>query len=345
MTLATYGRLALLPLLAAGCGTGGGPDGVITHDTLRGSVVFDGEELSRPQEVEVVGGWLLVGDVPRPRALHVIDRAQGRHLASWGREGRGPGEFLSLWGIQREGRSDRVWLYDPGQTRLTLLDVSALVGGGDPLVEVLRLQTDFVPMTAVWVGDSAIVSSGLFADGRFARFDRGGVLRSVAGPLPSARDGTPAAVAQHAYSGTLVAHPERSLIAIATRHADRLEIHHVDGRPIRTARGPLGFEPVYEVKIVEGHPNMATGDELRFGYVDAAAEGEHIYALYSGRTRGEPGKSHFGGEVHVFDWEGRLLRILPLDERALAIAVDPDERTLYTIRHDPEPAVLRYELP
>lgn len=91
---------------------------------------------------------------------------------------------------------------------------------------------------------------------------------------------------------------------------------------------------------------MATGDDLRVGYVGLASTDRHIYALFAGLTRAEAGRnSFFGREVHVFDWTGELVERLTLDEIAFAMAVSPDGRELFAARHDPEPAVVRYVLP
>jgi hypothetical protein len=321
-----------------------GPPAV--SDTLRSAVLYGGDALGRPQSIGIVGEWLLVGDRPQPYALHLIRRTDGHHAASWGRDGEGPGEFRTLWDIDPSG-PDGAWLYDPSLSRLTLVHVPSLAAGRpDPVRRMVTLHADLVPMTALWMADTLLVSTGMFARGRLAMFDESGRLKRVMGPLPPAREGIPPQVAQHAYSGTLVRHPTRPLLAIATRHADRVELYDADGRLLRVARGPRGFEPVFEAATAGGTPAMASGDDMRFGYVDMTARGEHLYALYSGASRGErPGRASFGGEVHVFDWDGRLLRILPLDHLALALAVSDDARTLYTVRHDPAPAVLRTSLP
>lgn len=345
------GAAALLVLAACGRAEDGaaaassGGQSARAADTLHSQILYAGDELSRPQSIGVVDDWVLVGDVPRPHALHVISRT-GRYLRSWGREGRGPGEFLHLWGIQPVGRGSEAWLYDPSQSRLTRVDVGALADRQDDVLRAsVNLVGDVVPMTALWSGDSLVTSSGLFTNGRLARFDAFGRMRGVAGPLPPAPASVPPAVSQHAYSGTLVRHPSDGRLAILTRHADRVEIYTADGEALGVSRGPAGFEPVYEMQVRGGQPVMVSGDGLRFGYVEASAAGDHIYGLYSGFTRGQlPGRANFGGEVHVFDWDGNLHRILPLDRRALAIAVTPDERTLYTVVHAPEPAVLQYQL-
>lgn len=338
--------------LAAGCdGREPAPAGeartvpAAASDTLAATVLFGGDELGRPQSIGVLGDWLLVSDIPRPHALHVIRRTDGRYLKSWGREGGGPGEFRNLWGIQPAGRRG-AWLFDPTQTRLTLLDVPTLLAGdGNPVRRSVNLRAELAPMTAVWMSDTVLVSTGMFTRGRLATFDTAGRLKATAGPLPQAREGVPPAVAQHAYSGTLVGHPSRPLVAIGTRHADRVEIYGADGQLVQVGRGPRNFEPAFEVQVRGGTPIMVSGDDMRFGYVDLAAAGEHLYGLYSGRSRAErPGQAFYGGEVHVFDWSGRLLRILPLDHLALALAVSPDERTLYSLRHNPAPAVLQHAL-
>ncbi len=91
---------------------------------------------------------------------------------------------------------------------------------------------------------------------------------------------------------------------------------------------------------------MGSGDDLRFGYVDVATTESRVYGLFSGRLRGEyPKAATYAREVHVFDWTGRLETVIHLDSDAIAIAVDERDDTLYTIRHDPLPAIMKYGLP
>jgi hypothetical protein len=311
---------------------------------LTAEVLYSDDSLGIPHLLAIAGDRLLVTDIGGGASLHVF--GHGRRIASFGREGRGPGEFSGIRTLQPSADGRTVWLYDLGNTRLTLLDVDSLVAGRGAVRQTVVLRSDLGPMNAVRVADSLIVSSGLFTRGRLALFTGSGTLQRVVGPLPPARDGVPETVAQHAYTGTLVRHPQRPQLALATRHADRVEFYGLDGTLRRVARGPAEFEPVYEVQVRGGAPTMATGDDLRFGYVDAAAAGDLVYALYSGFTRGErPGRANFGEQVHVFDWEGRLHRVIALDQPVLGIAVSGDGRTMYAVRHDPEPAILRYHLP
>ncbi|NIU77657.1 MAG: hypothetical protein GWN71_30125, partial [Gammaproteobacteria bacterium] len=89
---------------------------------------------------------------------------------------------------------------------------------------------------------------------------------------------------------------------------------------------PFDFEPVFEVGRKNGQPSLATGADLRFGYVDVATTEDRIYALFSGQTRGgaPPGRAVFGLYVHVYDWTGQLREVLELDRPAISVAVTED---------------------
>jgi hypothetical protein len=156
----------------------------------------------------------------------------------------------------------------------------------------------------------------------------------------------PPTVLQHAYEGPVTVRPDRSRFAIATRQADRVEIFGSDGTPVAQVTGSTGFLPRFETSQRAAGVSMATGDDLRAGYVDLASTDRHLYALFSGNRAGEAGpQTFFGRQVHVFDWSGRMVARLELDEPALTIALTPDESRLFAVRHDPEPSIARYDLP
>jgi hypothetical protein len=333
--------------LSAACGGSDerpGKASAVETPPLAAEVLYASDSLGIPHLLTIAGEHLLVTDIAGGASLHVLHG--GLRVASFGREGRGPGEFSGIRTLQPSADGRSVWLYDLGNTRLTLLDLDSVAAGRGAVRETVVLRSDLGPMNAVRLSDSLIVSSGLFTRGRLAIFSGTGTLQRVVGPLPPAREGVPVTVAQHAYTGTLVRHPRQPRLALATRHADRVEFYELDGTLRRVARGPAEFEPVYEAQVRGGAPTMATGEDLRFGYVDAAAAGDRLYALYSGHTRAErPGRANFGQQVHVFTWEGTLQRVIPLDQPVLGIAVTDNGHTMYAVRHDPEPAVLRYTLP
>jgi hypothetical protein len=338
--------IAVFALAMAACGEEDAspsvqPQGAPQPVRITSEILLEDDQLGSPDRMAVVGDYLVVLDGHTNPAVHVLRRA-GARVRAFGRTGSGPREFRGPRGIDPVAGGSSFWVFDGQLQRLVHVDLRRdTTAVGDRSV---TLRSDQLPLAAVWAADGSILSAGLFAHGRLARFDQVGRMTGALGRVPV--DKGPPAVVQHAYTGTLVARPDRGRFALLTRHADRVELFGDDGRPLRTVTGPVGFLPVYQAQSRAGYPVMASGDDLRFGYVDATATNTSIYGLYSGRRRGEiPGYAHYGTFVHEYDWEGRLRRVFKLDAYAIGIAVDPEGSTLYASRLYPTPAILRYRLP
>lgn len=349
-----FGMFAL-PVAVAACSPsapGYGDPAEMDHSALSpvavvGEVVAEPSDLGLPFELEVLGEHLVILDAASDSAVLVMRKDDGELIRSFGRRGHGPGEYEGAWSVDPVAGSDQqFWIYDASLHRLTHVDLSRDFEGGarhgERIINLVAEATVLDPTRL----DSIFVSLGFFQSGRLGQFDEEGRFLRTVGSLPQDAHEVPPQILQHAFQSTLEPNPSRTLLAVATRHADRLEIYRPDGTLVASARPPFGFLPKFEVRVRRGEPSMATGDDLRFGYVDLATTEDHIYALFSGRTRyGFPGTANYGEYVHVYDWEGRLQTVVKLDSEALAIAVDTADRSLYALRHDPRPAVVRYGLP
>ena len=342
--------LACLCTLAAACdgrhhgARAATPQAAPATVRLTGRVLLEDELLGQPQALAAVGEHLVVLDAHNSPAVHILRRDDGRRVFAFGRDGSGPGEFRHPRSVDLDpARTNRVWIYDSQLLRFTPVDLqrdTVAVAEG-----AITLHSNELPMQPVWAGGSVLLSTGLFSAGRLARFDVAGDLIGTAGTLPP-DENAPANVVQHAYTGTLVARPDRSRFALLNRHADRVEIFDAAGATLRIASGPVGFRPVYETHSRGSVPFMATGEDLRFGYISGAATDGALFALYSGRARRElPGYAFYGTWVHVFDWSGRLRQVFKLDAYVIGLSADPAGKALYATRLYPSPAVLAYELP
>jgi TolB-like protein len=316
-------------------------------DCISGLVLNVGSELGLPTGIAVVGRYLLVFDLASDYVLHVLDATTGAYLTQLGRRGSGPGEFESAWSLDPvPGDSSMIWVYDIQLRRLTLVDVEQSVSTNRlAYTRMITLSSNAVPTGPVWLGDSTMVSLGFFPNGRIGFFDADGTHTASVGVLPGEGETDNPAILQHAYRATLVRNPSGTLLAAATRHASLVQIFGSDGTLIVDAEGPLQVRPQYHSGVSARGLAMQTGADLRFGYVDAASAVDHIYALFSGRTReGFPKSAYQGRFVHVFDWQGNFVRALQADADLISVALDRDGRVLYAVRHEPTPAILRYNL-
>lgn len=327
----------------------------LDHAELRpaspvGEVLVADEAYGIPLDLALVGPHLVLLDGAGDPAFHVLRPSDGRGLSSFGPDGEGPGEFRGAWSLDPVPGEEAFWTFDIALQRLTRVSLR----DGRPAGELSRspvvdLQAPVLVNDAVWTGPARILASGHFGEGRLGRFDGEGRFLGSTGPLspvPPAVEDAPPAVLQQAFQGRLARTRDGSRLALGVRQAGRLEIFDGSGRAADTARVPFPFPPRFEVARSERGPVMATGDDLRFGYIDVAVAGGRIYGLFSGRTRGgwEDGRAALGRHVHVFRRSGELEEVLELDADAIALAVDPEAGWLFAARHLPTPAVLRYPL-
>lgn len=311
---------------------------------IYGTVISEDARLGRLYSLTSVGDYLIAGDAAVPSA-HVL-RNDGTYLREVGDEGEGPGEYVGGWSFDVVSHDPPVfWLYDLSLLRMTRVDLSDQIASSDEKPIIIDFQIGFSPTSPTLVNDSLVVTPGfLLEPGRLAHLDASsGSLLRVVGPPFSNPDDVPVGVLQHAYQSAMTVHPDGRRAALAYRYTDRVEIIHLDGTLTHAMNGPVQQPPVFEVGRMQGQPVMATNETTLSAYTAVTSTADRIYALYVGRTRGEPG-SDLANRIHVFDWDGNLLDVYRLDRWTGGVAIDPTGNTLYTTSTYPEPAVLRYSL-
>lgn len=329
---------------AAGeAGAGGAPEAEVQ---LSGRILTDTLQLAVPRGILQVSGSLVVYDAQNDFAVRVFDLS-GRPLAAHGRQGSGPGEYVQPADLfTRPGHPDEFWTWDSRLGRLIPYRLApGSAGRLAPAADPLRLHPGLMVEAPRWLDDSTLV--GLHpmlrpGEGRFALYGADGRLRRTVGAPPPGEDRrADRFIRQQAYGGKIAVHPRQPLFVLASRYAGSLDVYDRTGARRVRCRVPTRFEP--DFSPAPDGINMVRGEHFRHGYIDVAATDRHIYALYSGRPESHEAPN-FARHVHVFDWNGRFLRALRLDMDVFRITVDPTERHLYAIRHDPYPQVLAFNL-
>ena len=313
---------------------------------LSGTALSMSEAFAKPTRLLRLGGRLIVIDRYADQPIHILNAASGTREQGIGRRGEGPGEFKGARSVLPDPLDPRAfWVFDSRLARLTRVDPDRSDMRPSSAVKTVPVLMESTATDVAWLPTGSLIATGFFAEGRLAILDGHGRTMGRIGLLPSGGQDAPTPVLQHAYTGRIAVHPHGSLVALACRHASRLEIHATDGSMFLLVETPFKFDPVFRVRASGHGPVMATGQDLRFGYLDVATTESRIYALFSGRTRGGfPGRANYGEYVHVFDWAGNFLHAFRLDNDVIAIAVNEDSSVLDAVRHLPVPSVIRYRL-
>ncbi|MDQ7041642.1 MAG: hypothetical protein Q9M35_11960 [Rhodothermus sp.] len=326
-------------------------------DTLKGEIFFEGEALGRPSKLLVWQEYLIVGDGSLHPPLHIIHLPTGRYVASVGSAGEGPLEISSLWALLSDpSRPEGIWVWDRRQRRLLFLKLSPLSYGDAPVFsEQVTFQTAFDLFDLAWVNDTLLVASGFLPSGRLAllHWPSGRLLRTL-GDDPPGSSRLPLAVRQHAYQRWVRYDPVTQWAITAYFYTDFWEVYRLDGRQIWTLRGADGFDPVFEVRSIEGQPARATRPDTRYAYRTMALLSGNglpslVLALYNGHQASNPKRWLGGWELHIVNLHTRTLYKYRLDPPAYTgLAVDA-RGCVYTIidylqRYE-GPLIMRYCVP
>lgn len=312
----------------------------ISH--IRGNVILSSDLLIQPSTIAITDSFIIIGD-RNLSALQIYSLPEIKYVATIGERGQGPGEFITLWSLNKDySQSNNLWVYDPSLRRLTNISLEDATYHS---IITLKMGTPYNPVV---VNDTLIISPGLsLTDGRFGAYDKSGDLLESIGDIPGDHENSvPIPIHLQAYQGVFRVKPDYSMLAMSLRYADRIDIFKPNGNNITTIIGPIESTPIYEVVSVDETPVMQMNQEkTRFGYIDITVTNNYIYALFSGRlNKDHPGKANFGNNIHIYDWDGNFVQQFMLNDDVLKIVVDKSNQNLYAIREYPEQAILHYDI-
>ncbi|AFH48402.1 Hypothetical protein IALB_0690 [Ignavibacterium album JCM 16511] len=205
-----------------------------------------------------------------------------------------------------------------------------------------------IPYSAIKLPNGNIASLGFgLTSGRFALYDSTGQFIIEVGEIPPGKmKNTPVPVHLVAFQGKTRKCPNNSKIIISSRFSDMIEVYKLDGSLIKRFWGPIEKLPVYETVKIGDKAVMALDDKNSIlGYIDIYVTNRKIYALYSGRTRPDYAqKAPYGNTIHVFDFEGNILRIYKTDEDLFAISATGNDSLLFGIQHYDKIQIVVYKL-
>jgi hypothetical protein len=298
---------------------------------LSATVMNEAGDLAIPTRLIVDDPWIFVLDAASDSVLHQFRLEDGTLYQSLGRRGRGPGEFRGAWSLSYDRESGDAWVYDISLARLTKIVVPRDERHPAYAGPSLQLAAGGTGTDAVWLDSARLLVPGFFRDARLAILDGSG--RRIAGIRPS-------------FTRWSTAYPQASLARVelqpgghravlANRHLASIELIDLERDTTITVQSPV------ELPRGSGRREIDA-----VAYVDVAVTATSIYGLFSGRDAVTSGqRASFGDCIQVFGWDGTYRQSLRLDGDVIAIAVTEDGSALYALRHEPRPALVRFDLP
>jgi hypothetical protein len=304
------------------------PPGVRTflRASWKKTVVVEGaldSELLRPELIAAHGDAIYVYDYG-DYSLKAFSE-DGRLLWIFGRDGKGPGEFVNPTDL-RVDRGGAVWLADPANSRVTVVSAAGRL--------VRTIQTESAIERIVPLAAGAFVGFAYAGDmPRFTRFDSLGRTIAQLGH-PKWMDSVPSLVSEL----RVAASPDGRMIAVGSYYSGRLLLMRDSDASVRDSRAieeqafprPIQYAP---------RPNMTVRrvpPEARPIIRGLTADHEYAYALVVG-AHAERGRILDVYRLRDGVYQGSHL----LPEKVTAIAMF--SRGIAALVSDPLPALYYFE--
>ncbi|HEY4320750.1 MAG TPA: BF3164 family lipoprotein [Gemmatimonadales bacterium] len=303
---------------------------------------LSGSAIGKPFLLALGTAGLAVVDYVGDPELHLVDIARGTIVRSVGRRGQGPGEFQSVLAIASD-RTDRTatWIYDPQLSRVTRL----FLGEPDPTVHAMTLTLPATPtfMRLTSLSNPArLVGLTDVPTPRYEMVDaQGKVTSEFNGPMLGPIQLDAEQRVKLSADARMCSSPAGDRFAVAYFHAGRIE--YFDGTGKLTGIAAVPFASDGSAKLSQQKTLVRSAP--RYYYSDCAATDRYVFALFAGRrvTAANASTVNNTNVVHVFDWSGKFLGIIKLEEEAEAVEVDQDAANLYAAS-SATGTVVRYSL-
>ncbi|WP_165760272.1 BF3164 family lipoprotein [Niastella populi] len=230
------------------------------------------------------------------------------------------------------------WDYDPGKEKVIFTRLDSIhEAGASHFIREMPVPGFYYSLQLL--NDSTLLTSGNYFhsqdDYKLATLDlTSGRSYNHMAPY-SADSSKPYTLPQKmSYESFLFLKPSKNKCVLAYRFTDRIELIDLDTRKIKVIRGQDMFEPNLKVMVKGNGKKIAyPGDESREAYVRGQVTDKYIYLLYSGNLPN--GKNLFYGKyIHIYDWDGKPVKRLELDNYTKDFAVTGNDSLLYT--YDPK---------
>jgi len=137
-----------------------------------------------------------------------------------------------------------------------------------------------------------------------------------------------------AYQGTLATNPSKTKFAYSSFRGEIIHFYTIEKNNIESIRKIENEYPLYK-EATDGNRGVIYDTQGRNGYIATYATEEYVYAIFSGETVLEQTKKrsiNFEGHfLHIFDWNGFLIREYELDLPCSYLCVSDDNNKIWAI--------------
>jgi hypothetical protein len=285
-----------------------------------------------PLSIFAMDSILLITDIGE-RSGHVFyhyNLLNSRLSPGYVSRGSGPNEVLVP--VSSGVYDNTVWVHDLGLKKIISTSMN-------PSHDTLGYREIFLKNTFFWIKlineNKALVvgeANGIHK-AQLVDLSLGETVANF-GKFENIPEDMPLEVIQDIFKRKLYIKPGGDKFVLLYRFTDTVEIFDMESAENVTIRGPENMEMSYEVIIRNGGRSFIEyTDETREAFKFGTVTDKFIYALFSG-GRSNDANSQYGDIIFVYDWEGKPVKKLKLNQKIMSFTVSKDDGILYSYNVD-----------
>lgn len=277
---------------------------------------------------------LIINSSTIPEEQFLVYSLNDGSMHGYFKRGRGPGEMLGLYDCSLMDGGESLAFLDVVSKKIWVAPSDAILSGSFTYDHAEIMDSpDGIILLNIAGGEDTIYSTGTLRGKRIVTVGMDGSVSYKGEYSPDVNEKEPNEFVNQAYMGNTAYNERHHSVVIANRYADQIEILNLETGKVRFIKGPEAFEPKYTIVKTAAGSALAHERDERLGYVCSRVKDNNIYVLFSGKTNSQRNAS-FGNEVRVFDWNGRLRRIIDLGMDVLSFDVSDNGKKLYASADD-----------
>ncbi len=353
--------VASLLSIASCSGSGSADTQGIDTVSLTGELIIPYDHIKNPENIYASDDRIFLVNFPDVDTLIDEFTLDGKPVRSFLRKGQGPDEAAFIYSSHIDAGKKRLMMVT---TQGELRSVS-LAADAQPLTEkVFAYNQDKdklnFSLNTFMMADNRVLSAINSDKGIFALFNPDATFdRILAGHLPESDfgEGLPEYAKINFLQPIGAVSPDGKHFVCYFGRADMTGFANIDGDSLDFRINYVAPPKGINVIVGDGYISFDYGDDYTYYFRgNVTASDSHAYMSYCGmlaREAEKRSKEMASGEtepfslIRVYDFEGNIVRVLRTDVYAKAIAVSPDDKTLYALTENDDNGyyIVRYTLP
>ena len=308
------------------------------------------QKIDRVLFIENINNYLVILDpFNNNNTLKLIDPSTNSIIKSFGKKGRGPGEFISPSSLTKiENQSNSFELYDINLRKIIEYSIDSVINSKNYFPNFKKnFSQPTGSLTGVISLDSVYVGIGIFEQGKYLLIDKKNLIKSyeLNYPEDKSRKDSKNKHKAMAYQGKIVKRPKHNEFVFASSNCDYLEICKYDNGELTEVKEAITYHPKYTIQTKAKGFGIQWDADNPNGYVDMRVSENYIFALYSGRTFNEyKFDVAYGEHLLVYDWKGNPIKYFKLDTPLQCISSPNINNEIFGIANIPEPRIIKLKL-